>query len=246
MRIASIAASFAVVVLSTPALAQFASEQDRRAALEHYRAGQEFMSAEQFEKAAESFGKAIDMDPLLTLAHYGLGQAYMNLKRYASAIQAFSGCRGAFATLHSLQERDRVAVERQRDDEIRELKESVRRIRSGQMKMSQLNADKIESHITALESQRSSIGGLFQSPPEVSLALGSAYFRNQSLDDAEREWIAAITANPRMGEAHNNLAALYAMTGRKKEAETAVKAAEKAGYRVNPRLKDDIKRMPSS
>ena len=246
MRIASIAASFAVVVLSTPALAQFASEQDRRAALQHYRAGQEFMSAEQFEKAAESFEKAIDMDPPADArplrSRAGLHESETLCERHP----AFSGCRGAFATLHSLQERDRVSVERQRDDEIRELKESVRRIRSGQMKMSQLNADKIESHITALESQRSSIGGPFQSPPEVSLALGSAYFRNQGLDDAEREWIAAITANPRMGEAHNNLAALYAMTGRKKEAETAVKAAEKAGYRVNPRLKDDIKRMPSS
>src|SRR5262245_15808447 len=187
MRLAQIAASLAFVVFATPVLAQFASDQDRRTAFEYYRSGQEFMSAEQFEKAADAFQKAIDKDPLLTLAHYSLGQAYMNLKRYASAIQAYNGCRAAFMTLHSLQERDRASVERQRNDEIRELKQSAERIRSGQMKMSQLNAEKIDSHITELEQQRTSVGGPFQSPPEVSLALGSAYFRNGSPEDAERE-----------------------------------------------------------
>jgi Flp pilus assembly protein TadD len=60
---------------------------------------------------------------------------------------------------------------------------------------------------------------------------------------AEREWKAAVAANPRLGEAHNNLAALYATTGRKAQAQDAVNQAEKAGYRVNPRLKADIGAM---
>ncbi len=243
MRIACTTIALAFVVLSTPALAQFASDQDRRTALQHYRTGQELMSAEQFEKAAEAFQQAIDRDRLLTLAHYGLGQAHMALRRYASAIQAFSNCRGAFVTLHSLQERDRVAVERQREDEVRELEDSVRRIRSGQIKSSQLNADRLENRIQELERQRSSVGGMFRSPPEVSLSLGSAYFRNGSLEDAEREWTAAVAVNPKMGEAHNNLAALFAMTGRKAQAEAALRSAEKAGFRVNPKLKEDIRRM---
>ena len=232
-----------LVLVASPAFAQFASEQDRREALQHYRNGQEFMSAEQFEKAAEEYQKAIDKDRLLTLAHYGLGQANMSLKRFASAIQAFTNCRETFRTLHTLQERDRVLVERQRDDEIRELRDSVRRIRSGQIKLGQSVADQIEKRIQDLERQRSSMGGPFQAPPEVSLALGSAYFRNGSMEDAEREWKAAVAVNSKLGEAHNNLAALYAMTGRKAEAEASVKAAEKAGYKVNPRLKEDIRRM---
>jgi tetratricopeptide (TPR) repeat protein len=236
----------ALVLVASPAFAQFASDQDRREALQHYRNGQEFMSAEQFEKAADEYQKAIDKDKLLTLAHYGLGQANMALKRFASAIQAFTNCRETFRTLHQLQERDRVLVERQRDDEIRELRDSVRRIRSGQIKLSPSIADQIEKRIQDLERQRTSMGGAFQPPPEVSLALGSAYFRNGSMDDAEREWKAAIAVNPKLGEAHNNLAALYAMTGRKADAEAAVKAAEKAGYKVNPRLKDDIKKMSTT
>lgn len=233
----------AFVLIAAPAFGQFASEQDRREALQHYRAGQEFMSAEQFEKAAEAYQKAIDKDRLLTLAHYGLGQANMSLKRFASAIQAFTNCREVFRTLHTLNERDRISVERQRDDEIRELRDSVRRIRSGQIKLSQSVGDQIEKRIQDLERQRTSMGGAFQPPAEVSLALGSAYFRNGSMEDAEREWKTAVAVNPRLGEAHNNLAALYAMTGRKTEAEASVKAAEKAGYKVNPKLKEDINRM---
>ena len=57
-----------------------------------YRAGQDLMAREQFEKAAESYKAAIDKDPLLSVAHYQLGQAYMQLKRFASAVMAYQGC----------------------------------------------------------------------------------------------------------------------------------------------------------
>jgi Flp pilus assembly protein TadD len=76
--------------------------------------------------------------------------------------------------------------------------------------------------------------------PFVSLALGSAYFRSERFADAEREYKAAAAADPKAGEAHNNLAALYLQTGRIDEAEKEVKAAEKTGFKVNPLLKDDV------
>ena len=72
------------------------------------------------------------------------------------------------------------------------------------------------------------------------MALGSAYFRLNQLADAEREYKAAIDTNPAFGEAHSNLAVVYYVTGRIAEADAALKAAEKAGFRVNPKLKDDI------
>ena len=84
-----------------------------------------------------------------------------------------------------------------------------------------------------------------QKPPAfVSLSLGSAHFRSGQLEDAEREWKAAVAADPRFGEAHNNLAALFAMSGRRQEAEAEVRAAERDGYRVHPQLKEDIRRLP--
>ena len=61
-------------------------------------------------------------------------------------------------------------------------------------------------------------------------------------EQAEFEWKAALEVNPKLGEAHNNLAVVYLQTGRFAEAEAAIKAAEKAGFRVNPQLKEDVRK----
>ena len=52
--------------------------------------------------------------------------------------------------------------------------------------------------------------------------------------------------NPKFGEAHNNLAVIYMTSGRYKDAEAEVKAAEKAGFRVNPQFKEDLKKAAAS
>src|SRR5919112_954841 len=103
--------------LGIPADAQqLADAQSRREALQFYRNGQEFFSAEKFDRAAEEFTKAIAKDPLFTLAHYQAGQSYINLKRYASAIRAFQQCVESTRALYGLAETNRFAVEKQRDD----------------------------------------------------------------------------------------------------------------------------------
>jgi tetratricopeptide (TPR) repeat protein len=229
---------------------QLADEQTRREALQYYRAGNELLSAERFEQAAEQFQKAIDTDPLLALAHYGLGQAHMGLRRYASAIQAYTGCRTAYQQLAGLAQRDQVNVDRQRDEEIRELRDGVRALQTGRLKTATGDPAQrilgLESRIRDLERMKQRNMDPSKPPAEVSLALGSAYFRNGDRADAEREWLEAVATNPSLGEAHNNLAVVYMMTGRKKDAEQAIKSAERAGFRVNPKLKEDIRRMPSS
>jgi tetratricopeptide (TPR) repeat protein len=236
------------LLLSAPAYAQLVSEVDRREALQHYRAGQEFLSSEQYEKAAESFRRAIENDPLLALAHYGLGQSYMALKRYASAIVALQGCRTAYEKLAALALEESVIADRQRDDEIRELRESIRLFQSSTVKTA--NPDRtqylvrFETRLRELERMKQRDLHPMKPPAFVLLALGSAYFRNGQIDEAELEWKTAVDIDPRFGEAHNNLAALYAMTRRKPEAAREVAAAERAGFRVQPQLKDDIRALP--
>lgn len=224
---------------------QLASNADRREAFKHYRAGQELLVAEQFEKAADEFRAAIRNDPLLTDAHYGLGQSFMGLQRYASAIQAFEACIAAASSLHGLRDKDRVATDRAIEEEIRELKDSVRRVASGQVRVAQpqIKTTQLEQRIQELERSRSSIAPNFQAPPTVLLSLGSAHFRNGDRGAAEKFWLEAVRGNSRLGEAWNNLAVIYLGSARKKEAEQAVRNAERAGFRVNPRLKEDIRAM---
>jgi tetratricopeptide (TPR) repeat protein len=230
-----------VVVPSMAAAQQLANEEDRRAALSLYRSGEAYMRTERFEQAAQEFTRAIEKDPLFTLAHYQLGQAYMALRRYASAIIAYEGCIAAGKTLFGLSQANRFEVERARDDEIRELRASLQQMALNGQLNRQAHA---EQHLQELERQRSSLGGTFQPSAEVLLALGSARFRNGDTNAAMADWLAAAEANPKLGEAHNNLAAGYAMSGRKQDAANAVRAAERAGYRVNPQLKRDIEQLP--
>ncbi len=223
----------------TAAAGQLADEVSRQQALAFYRAGQEFMSAEQFEKAADSFGNAIQKDRLLVMAHYGLGQAHMNLKRFASAGVAYRGCIGAMATLHDLSTTHQFDVNRQRDEQIREIRQEIADVKE----LSPLKRSVLEQRLRSLEQEKLDYAGPFRPPAFVLLALGSAYFRGGDLTAAELQWKAAVDADRKLGEAHNNLAALYAMSNRKTEAEAAVKAAEKAGFRVNPGLKNQIKAL---
>ena len=105
-----------------------------------------------------------------------------------------------------------------------------------------LRATQAEARLRDLERLKSTIEAAYQPPAAVLLALGSALFRDGDVATATRYWEAAIGSDPKLGEAHNNLAAVYFQTGRSREAEAEIKSAEKAGFRVNPQLKEDVKK----
>jgi len=239
----------ALTLTAATATAADVSETAHRQALEHYRTGQGFMYAESWPEAEREFRAAIKLDPQLVLAHYSLGQTYMSMKEYPRAVAAFTGAREAFLLGASLATTDNVKADQRRDEEIRELRDSVRYVRTNAARMQQPENEilKLESRIKELETfkQKGALGQL-DVPAEFSLALGSAYFRTGALDDAQREYAAAIKVRPKFGEAHNNLAVVYMLQGKLTEAERHVKEAEKAGFHVNPGLKADIEKRKAS
>jgi len=102
-------------------------------------------------------------------------------------------------------------------DQIDALKDNERNM----MRMSkgpgaQQSIDQVRDQIQQLESRKSRRAGA--TPPPVpaglSMAIGSAYFRLNDLANAEREYKAAVDVNPNFGEAHNNLAVVYFVSGR--------------------------------
>ena len=62
------------------------------------------------------------------------------------------------------------------------------------------------------------------------------------MNDAEREYLEALKVDPKLGEAHNNLAVVYLSNGRYQEAQVEIDAAERAAFHVNPQLKEDLKK----
>ena len=104
----------------------------------------------------------------------------------------------------------------------------------------------IDSRIRLLESMQFKGNTRPEMPAEFPLALGSAYFRQQKLLEAKAEYQEATRLNPKLGAAHNNLAVIYLLTGLPAEAETELSRAEKTGFAVNPRLKEDIKKAKAA
>jgi len=234
------------ILLNSLAAAQGLSPAASQESLRRYKAGVELMQSEKWDLAANEFKEAIAIDPLMALAHYNLGQCRMAERKYVEASLAYKGSRDAFEQLGSLSQRDRESRDRARRDEINELRDNLGRL--SQMKLGGSEDQyrmRMEDRIRRLESmQYRDLDGNLNVPGEVFLALGSSYFRQNKLDDAEREWKTAVMTSPKLGEAHNNLAVVYMMNGRRAEAENAVKLAEKAGFKVNPQLKADIKKIP--
>ena len=238
-RLAINAVAVVSLLLGSLLHAQLVDSRSRLEALQFFRNGQEFMAGEQFDRAAEEFLKAIAKDPLMIVAHYQLGQAYMGLQRYASAQRAYKDCLQAARALYDLQGENRFAVEKERIDMIREMQDTVRRMKANG---EPLKATQLEAQVDDLKRQETPIEAAYQPPAEALLALGSAFFRNGQRDEAELEWKAAIDANPKLGQAHNNLAVVYMQAGRLDEADQEIKLAEKNGFRVNPQFKEDLKK----
>jgi tetratricopeptide (TPR) repeat protein len=213
------------------------------AAAPHVKKGQKLLRDEKFAEARAEFRAAIVLDPMTLPAHYGVGQASMALKDYPAAVAAYEQARNVYGKLASGARGD---AGRAREEHINQLRARIDEIRRAGGTPDDMRAriQHYQRQLDDAERGSAETGVLADTTPApLSLSLGSAHLRNDNLPAAERAYRDAIAADPKLGEAHNNLAALYAMTGRKAEAERAVRAAEKAGFRVNPKLKEDIKRM---
>ena len=222
------------------------SEREQLAASQHFKRGMESLLADRYDVAEQEFKGAVAIDPLYDAAFYGLGQVYMATKRYNEALKAYLASRDAFKAATGAEVLSSAASDRRIRDQIDALKDNernmMRLMSGGQNPGASQSIDQVREQIQQLESRKSRRAGA--TPPPVpaglSMAIGSAHFRLNDLPNAEKEYKAAIEVNPSFGEAHSNLAVVYFVTGRVPDAEVEVKAAEKAGFRVNPRLKDDI------
>jgi tetratricopeptide (TPR) repeat protein len=235
-------------VLMAATVASAAAAQtipNRESARIQNRLAWEHMKVEAWEKAAGMFRQAISLDPTYEYAYYGLGRANMAMKKYVEAIAALEKCGSLYRAEAGRRFANAQEAQRYRRDRIMEIDDQIRQVQS--MPQSAKSADQLRQlqNLRRLEQDRIQRGNNMDIdatvPAYVSLSLGSAYFRAGKLGDAEREYKAAIAADAKAGEAHSNLAVVYLETGRLSEAEKAVRAAERAGYKIHPQLKQDIK-----
>jgi tetratricopeptide (TPR) repeat protein len=235
------------MVLLLAAALLFAPNLEYARAQAKVKEGQALMANEQFQAAAEAFREAIALDRNMMMAHYGLGQASMALKQYPDAVTAFRGARDAFHARAASYVTRSMENDEARDNRIRYLQDKIREnaarpldpnSSAGRYQQARMQEWDIElSTLRRPSEDRTAVPTL---PAGFSLALGSAHFRAGQLSDAEREYRAALDADPRLGEPRNNLAVVLLLTGRPAEAKEQAAIAEKNGFKVSAGLKKDI------
>ena len=221
-----------------------------------YEAGLGQIRAEKYEEAIKSFQQAIELDGTFDMAYYMLGRTQMVVRNYVAATIALSKCRELYQAdstrqFTTKQERQRVLREHIDDVEllITETRKAADDPRNANYRFTYLEQIRqYEERKRQLQDQErsESLQSTNPVPAYVSLALGSAYFRSGKLQDAEQAYLATVGTDPKVGEAHNNLAVVYMETGRFEQAEKAVKAAEKTGLKVQQALKEEIQKRKRS
>jgi tetratricopeptide (TPR) repeat protein len=215
---------------------------------ERLREGQRLMAVDEFSEATRAFEAAIALDPLLFTAHYGLGAARMALKEYAAAIVSFEAARTAFHDPAASHAARRAQADESREARIRQLDDKIYNTRPEmrvQGRWDERKQDWIEEK-ARLEKLRGHEQGPPQLPAGLSLALGSAYFRTGRLADAEREYRAVVTAQPKLGEPRSNLAVVLLLTGRPAEAKEQLVQAKVSGFKPPRGLEADIDKALAS
>jgi tetratricopeptide (TPR) repeat protein len=246
-RTVLLAATLALTFVPALAAGQVVRAQDPNVerALTEYQNGWTHMRNEAFEEALVAFERALELNPRLNLAHYGMGRAYLALRRYQEAIQALATCRDNYVAQTGQKFASQADAQQARQDHLTELADlQTQYAKAPPTTQNQGTLRMIENamrDVQASASRGMNISFDLSVPAFVSLSLGSAYFRAEKMDDAEREFKAAIQADSKSGEAHNNLAVIYFLTGKPSAAAAEIKAAEKVGFRVNPDLKAQVK-----
>jgi tetratricopeptide (TPR) repeat protein len=167
----------------------------------------------------------------------------MALKQFPDAVQAFVGSREAYFRLVAIRMNDRMAAEdvgQRMVEETRTLTGVDGRGGTSKAVVSRLNV------LRDLEQTKRLDNGNPEPPAEISHALAGAWFRQGNLGEAEKENKNALKSRPDFGEAHSNLAVIYLMSGRLPESRAEVEKAEKSGFTVNPKLKEELDRRAAA
>ena len=243
--VAAVSLVAALLVGHAPISAQRA---DTVRATRIYKSGGASMHHEAWAAAAKEFQQAIDIDPKFELAYYSLGRAQMALRDFPKAIAAYTTCRELYEASGGEHFNSQLDATRRLDDRILETQiaieqaEQVSTSKAGTQSQNQMVRElRLQlQRLTEAKERNVTISLDVTVPYFLPLALGAAYSRSGKLVDAEREYKAAIELDSAAGEAHNNLAVVYLMTGRIEAAAREVALAEKGHVKVNPDLKAEI------
>ncbi|HEX5044372.1 MAG TPA: tetratricopeptide repeat protein [Candidatus Polarisedimenticolaceae bacterium] len=203
-------------------------------------------------RASESFEKALAVFPDFPDAHLGLGHLAMAEARFDDALQNYQRARQGYLSfggiLQGLREENYRETQRrmgQVRDQISSLGRSTTNARTDPRTEAEItrNLTLLQDELRRLEAIEPPKENAGSDPPaEVWFYIGNAQFKLEKYDEARAAWETSAQLNPSFAMIHNNLAVIYWKAGRFNDAQTELATAERLGFPVNPKMKEDLAR----
>lgn len=201
-------------------------------------------------RASESFEKALAVFPEFPDAHVGLGHLAMSESRFDDALKSYQRARQGYLSfggiLQGLREqnyRDTQERMKQVRDTISSLGTSSQNARTDPRTEAEITRrlTQLQDELRRLEAIEPPRGNAAADPPaEVWFYIGNAQFKLEKYDEARASWETSAQLNPGFAMIHNNLAVIYWKAGRFNDAQTELATAERLGFPVHPKMKEDL------
>ena len=221
-------------------------EKQFREARPAYEKAVKSYSRRDYDLARRQLQDAIDAFPEFSDAHFLLAKSWYMQKRFDQALPAVELAESTwsrFATLTADARADQVEAVLQKrrnlQDQITALEDDLRHVTSDdERRRVETYIDTLRHQIDEIDRDRGSVSAteLRAMPAEYFFVHGNILLRMNRLIDAEPQYLRAIEANPKYGEAFNNLASLYYQAGRLDDARKTIELARGRGLPVMEEL----------
>ena len=225
---------------------------------EKYQEGLKYLSQENYDQAKESLQEALQALPIHSDAAYNLGVALYQTQDYQTALSHIDSAIQNYPQWHDHEYEMKTAYYHYAQARIIEIENQMRQLlgdaayhqyKSGGLKG--LHSVPKEDAARILELQRSLTDmkevllpkqKAMQTPAGYYFQAGNCYLRMQKYDEAHRCYLQAVETNPNHGDAHNNLAFIYFLAKQYEKSWEHLQKAEQCGVKINPQVKEQLKK----
>ncbi len=211
---------------------------------QQFKKGQAQFKKKQYERAQLHMEKALEIFPLHANAIYHLALMSYMKKDNIGALRNIVAAKQAVVRLNDL----KAKVIHERKNKLNEYQKDLKNgFYAGHfgdnnpclVQFGQFYSDMLATEVELIK-DKATDKVMLGIPADFFYVHGNILYRMKSYKKALLQYVEAVKRNPRHGGALNNLATLFLKAQDKEKALVCVRYAEKAGFKVDPRLKKEL------
>ncbi len=212
--------------------------------------GMDSFKKDKYEKAEQSFLKVLERLPEHSEASYFLAQVYYKQGKLEKGLEMIQNAEANFAVLGRILYRRQLSRTDQLSAQTQQVRQEISQL---QAELTEAKSDSqrsaIQQRISQLQAslgtpemvqQRQDQSEILTMPGDYYYIHGNILFKMNKYQEAMDQYLKAIEAEPRHGNAYNNIANLYFMSQQYDKALEYLEKAEANGAKVNPEFKKAV------